>query len=202
MTLVRRLETAADASLKVFHVGAAIAMAVVFIWLIALQIAWTVPPAFPTSGPGWRLVLDGREGPATNAWSASALDAPAYERLWRRHSNDAPPAVDFRHELVVAFRHIDNDTCPAGLTGVTVDQATGIVTPSLASRHPGRACPAIAMPHWFVVALDRAPFELTRTVRVRVGKTVETARSARGRVVPDRRPGRLAAGTRPATGGG
>ena len=141
---------------------AVIAATLLGITLFALD--FHVPPTFATDRPGWRLLFDGG-GPHTVDDVRAARNQSELERLWRRHTGDPPPAIDFDRELVVDFEIGGSSTCRQALTAIEIDEAAGTISPASAFGPPDygrRGCTGDYALHWFVVALDRSLFPTDR----------------------------------------
>lgn len=130
--------------------------------------AWT-PPADtqPASGPGWRLLASADRnqvaidvGPPV----AVATDLQAYERLWLSVGHGSAPEVDLAHEFVVRFVVGVSSTCPwiafdgIGTSGDRLFGRFHDLQPELFVDDVSDSfgCTTDAVPHAFLVAIDRA----------------------------------------------
>ncbi len=109
----------------------------------------------PTEGQGWRL-LGHAEGAGEVYRTAVATTDTQLAALWQESGlGGEVPAVDWKAEIVVWFGAVYGSSCPVRLDGVVVDGTTlhgQIVVPG---SGPVTACTADAIPHSFVVAVDR-----------------------------------------------
>ena len=172
-----------------------------------LCVEGTDPASVPAAGPqpeggdGWRLLAD-EDGGLGNRWPIGlAADAASYTGLWAGW--DSPvPEVDFQDYVVIGFVADHPSSCPEiRLDDVTV--AGDIVYPEIVNLAAGRICTSDAVPHAYVVALERSrlpsgPFviqiaaELPWRDRLTGRLIVNTDLSAPG-AVPD--PGAVRDGT-------
>lgn len=110
----------------------------------------------PTSGPGWRLLGERdqvgeayRTGVATTdaqltaLWAESALPGEA-------------PVVDWQREIAVWFGDVHGSSCPIRLDAVVVDGTTVHATTVIPGSGPMHSCTADAIPHSYVVAVQRS----------------------------------------------
>lgn len=121
----------------------------------------------PERGEGWRLLADEVSGdPYATGFAA---DPPLYEALWFKIGlEEAPPVVDFDHELVVWFGAAIGSSCnDIRLDDVVFDPHEATLSPRIVLPGGGRACTAdLAGGHAYVVALERSrlPSKFTITL--------------------------------------
>lgn len=110
----------------------------------------------PTAGDGWRLLADEEETGAAYR-TGIAFDAASYEQLRRDAGLSGPAApVDFVSEVAIWFGAVHGSSCPRmRLDDVVVDQRLSIVHGRFTYFELG-ACTADAVPHAYVVALERS----------------------------------------------
>jgi hypothetical protein len=110
----------------------------------------------PTGGNGWRLLADEDEVGAAYR-TGSAYDDASYQELWRVAGLPGPPAaVDFENEVAIWFGAVHGSSCPRlRLDDVVVDLDRSLVHGTITYLDVG-VCTADAIPHAYVVALDRA----------------------------------------------
>ena len=115
----------------------------------------TVPPLGPqpSGGDGWLLLSEGRglDGPGR---ISLVTDAASFAERWA--SRDAPvPEVDFEKNVVIAFVAVVSSSCP----DVRLDDVVAegfVVRAKLVDPVPQFECTEDAVPHSFVVALERS----------------------------------------------
>ena len=117
----------------------------------------TVPPPGPqpSGGDGWRLLAD--EAEAGALWKIGLVaDAVGLEKLWAEVGLDAPvPEVDFEENVVIWFGSVVTSSChDVRLDDVVVEGP--VVRAELVDPVPQFECTADAVPHAFVVALERS----------------------------------------------
>ncbi|MFN2484168.1 MAG: hypothetical protein ABR509_04430 [Candidatus Limnocylindria bacterium] len=151
--------------------------------------SWTPPPGTqPEAGDGWRLLAsrDWRQV-AINVRGytvAAATTDAEYGDLWQSMSIGPPPVVDFTREFVVRFVPAVSSTCPwIAFTGIGVDHAQNLVfgeisgLPATLFVDPlpeNFACTTDAVPHAFLVAIDRGQAPSDRfTVRLGLDVTCD-----------------------------
>ena len=108
----------------------------------------------PEGGEGWRLLAD-EKGGGRNWWPVGlATEAADLAEFWV--GLDAPvPEVDFEEHVVIAFGAVVSSSCPRiRLDDVVVDGS--LVYPEIADLNRALACTADAVPHAYVVALERS----------------------------------------------
>jgi len=107
----------------------------------------------PSGGDGWRLLSEGRglDGPGR---ISLVTDAASFAERWA--SRDAPvPQVDFEKNVVISFVAIVSSSCPdVRLDDVVVEGF--VVRAKLIDPVPQFECTEDAVPHAFVVALERS----------------------------------------------
>jgi hypothetical protein len=109
----------------------------------------------PQSGDGWRLLAD-QDETGYPYRTGIAYDKASYRTLWDRIglSGDRPE-VDFDKEIVLWFGAVHGSSCPRlRLDDVVVDADRSLVHGQITELDWGM-CTADAMPHAYVVALDR-----------------------------------------------
>lgn len=110
----------------------------------------------PAGGEGWRLLTSEKAGEPYR--TGIAADQETYEALWERIGlTDAPPAVDFRNEVVVWLGAVYGSSCPdIRLDAVVSDVERQLVHGTIVLPSSYNACTSDANPRAFVVALERA----------------------------------------------
>ena len=110
----------------------------------------------PTSGEGWRLLANEKAGEPYR--TGLAADRETYDALWERIGlRDAPPAVDFRNEVVVWLGAVYGSSCPdIRLDAVVSDVDRQLVHGTIVLPSTYNACTGDANPRAFVVAFERA----------------------------------------------
>ncbi len=121
----------------------------------------------PEAGEGWRLL--GAERDAGRPYrTAIAWDEDSYAALWGATGIEGEaPDVDFESEVVVWFGAVYGSSCPGlRLDDVIFDLERSVVHGEIVlPSSVGPACTSDALPHAFVVALERsrlpqAPFSI------------------------------------------
>ena len=119
----------------------------------------------PTGGRGWRLLTD-QDETGESYRTGIAFDDESYATLWRTaRLAGEPPPVDFESEVAIWFGAVHGSSCPRiRLDDVVVDENAQLVFSDI-TYLDGGACTADAIPHAYVVALDRsrlpeAPFKI------------------------------------------
>ena len=113
------------------------------------------PGLQPSGGEGWRLLAD--EAEAGEPWRIGlAADAAGLAKLWAEIGLDAPvPEVDFEEHVAIWFGAVVSSGCPdVRLDDVVVDGSS--VYAELVDPNPQFSCPSDAVPHAYVVALERS----------------------------------------------
>ena len=113
------------------------------------------PGPQPEGGEGWRLLAD--EAGAGEPWRIGlATDAASFEGLWAEIGLAAPvPEVDFEEHVVIWFSAVVSGSCPdVRLDDVVVDGS--VVYPEIADLNRALACTHDAVPHAYVVAVERS----------------------------------------------
>ena len=113
------------------------------------------PGPQPSGGEGWRLLAD--EAGAGEPWRVElATDAAGLEGLWAEIGLDASvPEVDFEEHVVIWFGVVVPGSCPdVRLDDVVVDGS--VVYPEIADLNRVLVCTADAVPHAYVVAVERS----------------------------------------------
>jgi hypothetical protein len=122
-----------------------------------------IDPAFvpepgpqPQAGDGWRLLADEKTGQAYR--TGLATQQSDFEELWREAGITSPvPEVDFESEIVIWFGAVYGSSCPnLRMDDVVVD--SGVVYPIIVDVDASMACTADALPHAYIVAMDRSVF--------------------------------------------
>jgi len=113
------------------------------------------PGPQPSGGEGWRLLADEVEA-GEPRMIGLATDAVSFEGLWAEIGLDAPvPEVDFEEHVVIWFGAAVSGSCPdIRLDDVVVDGS--VVYPEIADLNPVFVCTLDAVPHAYVVALERS----------------------------------------------
>ena len=110
----------------------------------------------PLSGDGWRLLAD-QDRTGAIYRTDIAYDASSYASLWREAGIEgAMPAVDFNAEVAIWFGAVHGSSCPRlRLDDVVVDGDRPLIHGTITELDYGM-CTADALPHAYVVALERA----------------------------------------------
>lgn len=148
----------------------------------------------PTAGTGWRLL--GEQDRTGEAYRTGVATTDAQlAALWTESAlPGAAPAVDWQTEIAVWFGDVHGTTCPIRLDAVAVDGTTLHATTVIPGSGPAHSCTADAIPHSYVVALQRSllPDE-GFTVQLAASEPPRGAMSQRTRVdVSLRAPGSAA----------
>jgi hypothetical protein len=143
----------------------------------------------PTAGLGWRLLTD-QDETGESYRTAIAYDDESYDSLWRSaRLTGEPPPVDFDSEVAIWFGAVHGSSCPRlRLDDVVIDEGARLVYSEITDLDRVGACTADAIPHAYVVALERsllpgAPFTIQLSADPAVDKertTVEVDLSAPG----------------------
>ena len=135
--------------------GAAVVSETVRRSLAAYAAAPTDPDPGLRDGDGWRLLADESVGPP--GWIGLATEPGRLEELWTKHGLKTPvPEVDFQENVVIWFGAVVGSSCPdITLEDVVVDGAVVYAKTASPTPEDGR-CTADAVPHAFVVALERS----------------------------------------------
>jgi hypothetical protein len=111
----------------------------------------------PIAGDGWRLL--GAEDETGQPYRTGiAWNEASYEALW----NDSglagePPPVNLENEVAIWFGAVHGSSCPGlRLDDVVVDAGRAIVHGAFVNPEAFLGCTADAVPHSFVVALERS----------------------------------------------
>lgn len=121
--------------------------------------------AQPDGGDGWRL-LGEEDGAGAPYRTDVATTDTQLAALWQESGlSGTAPGVDWQREIVVWWGAVGSTGCPVRLDDVVLDGTTlhgRLVVPGAG---PGTACLADALPHSFVVAVERTalpagPFEV------------------------------------------
>jgi len=111
----------------------------------------------PVAGDGWRL-LGAKDETGVSYRTGIAWNEVSYEALW----NDSGlagerPEIDFESEVAIWFGAVHGSSCPGlRLDDVVVDGARAIVHGAFVNPDAILGCTADAIPHSFVVALERS----------------------------------------------
>ncbi|HEX5014640.1 MAG TPA: hypothetical protein VFV72_10855 [Candidatus Limnocylindrales bacterium] len=108
------------------------------------------------TGDGWRLLADERSGQVYR--TGIAWDEASLAELWREIPlAGEPPEVDLAADVVIWFGAVYGSSCPnLRLDAVVFDQAGQLVYPDIVNVDPPGVCTADALPHAYVVAVDRS----------------------------------------------
>jgi hypothetical protein len=110
----------------------------------------------PQSGEGWRLLADQDETGGSYR-TGIAFDKASYDALWLAADLKGDmPAVDFESEVVIWFGAVHGSSCPRlRLDDVVVEADSALVHGGITELDQG-ICTADAIPHAYVVALERS----------------------------------------------
>jgi len=108
----------------------------------------------PQSGDGWRLLTD-QDGRGEAYRTGIAYDQQSYAHLWAEAQLEGDaPAVDFDSEVAMWFGAVHGSSCPRiRLDDVVVQES---LVHSVITYLDVGACTADALPHAYVVALQRS----------------------------------------------
>ncbi len=111
----------------------------------------------PQRGDGWRLLAD-QKRVGESYRTGIATDQRSYETLWAEIGlKGERPAVDFNAEVVVWFGAVFGSSCPnIRLDDMVVDEERRLVHALIVLVDPPAACTSDAIPHAYVVAVQRA----------------------------------------------
>lgn len=131
------------------------------------------------SGPGWRLIEEGLSGP----WELTAATTEAgYRALWTLTGFETDrPAVDFDDEVVLYVGAITGSCTSLFLTELNIERSPAVVEVVLEQPHCRGPELAIAVPHSYLLAVDRSAvpdrFEM-RTSNADLTAAIDLAESA------------------------